>query len=70
MNEEQVSSRNKFLKKIGKGEYKLVENKCLCGGERDLIIADKDRYDIPITTVTATATNTFLLFVKINLFIS
>jgi len=51
MNEEQVSSRNKFLKKIGKGEYKLVENKCLCGGERDLIIADKDRYDIPITTV-------------------
>lgn len=51
MNKEQISSRNKFLKKLSTGEYKLIENKCLCRGKRDLVIADKDRYDIPLTTV-------------------
>lgn len=51
LSKEQTSSRNKFLKKIDKGEYNLVENKCLCRGSRDLIIGEKDRYDIPLTTV-------------------
>ena len=51
MNKEQISSRNKFLNKFDTNKYKLIENKCICGKTKDLIIADKDRYDIPLTTV-------------------
>ena len=40
-----------FLDKIDKGEYKMVNNTCLCGGGDDLLVSQKDRFGIPINIV-------------------
>lgn len=33
------------------GDYSLVKNPCLCGENKDVLVAGKDRYNIPVITV-------------------
>lgn len=47
----QIETRNAIIKKMKTGEYALRENPCLCGEKRNVLLAEKDRYNIPIRTV-------------------
>ena len=47
----QQSARDAIIKKMETGQYRLVENPCMCGAKNDAVLAKKDRYGIPIRTV-------------------
>lgn len=50
----QLRSIEKLKVKIKSGEYKLIENECLCSNKDksiDIVIAEKDRYGLPIKSV-------------------
>jgi 2-polyprenyl-3-methyl-5-hydroxy-6-metoxy-1,4-benzoquinol methylase len=40
-----------FREKVSRGVYKMESNPCLCGASNDVIISEKDRYGIDLTTV-------------------
>ncbi len=48
---EQIKSRDKVINKVRTGEYVLIPNPCLCKATTSVILANKDRYDIPVRTV-------------------
>lgn len=52
---EQIRARNRVVEKMRTGEYSLIENPCLCGGQSDIILAKRERFDIPIRTVLCRA---------------
>ena len=45
------ATRDTVVLKMKTGEYALVETACLCGEKKYILLANKDRYDIPIQTV-------------------
>ena len=50
----QKEAVNNLLKAIEAGKLKLVDNNCLCDNkfpERDIVIAEKDRYGIPVKNI-------------------
>lgn len=47
----QVAARDRILDKIGTGYYGFTETDCLCGGKKDILLAEKDRYGLPVRTV-------------------
>lgn len=47
----QVVARESFIKKLEKGSYKVSPTNCYCGVKKDFLIANKDRYGIPLLTV-------------------
>jgi len=51
----QTEVRNKVVHKMETGDYPLVKNPCLCGKNQDVLIATRDRYNIPIKTMLCTA---------------
>ena len=54
LSQSQKNTLKLFRAKIDNGEYKLVENKCLCKNNnaiQDIVIAEKDRYGIPIENI-------------------
>ncbi|MEK7575003.1 MAG: class I SAM-dependent methyltransferase [Patescibacteria group bacterium] len=51
----QKLARNSLLSKIETGEYALRANPCICGKMMDILIANRDRYNISIRTVLCQA---------------
>jgi 2-polyprenyl-3-methyl-5-hydroxy-6-metoxy-1,4-benzoquinol methylase len=47
----QIKYRNQFLEKLSNGIYRVEPNRCICGHNDDMHIANIDRYKIPLTTV-------------------
>ncbi len=50
----QLMARNQVIRKIANGEYRLVENNCLCENsdyEKDIVISEKDRYGFSIDQI-------------------
>ena len=47
----QKEARAQFLEKVEKGEYRLRENRCLCGSSGGYVVAGHDRYGIDLITV-------------------
>jgi len=48
LSKEQEQAIQEFLNKVERGEYKLVDYPCICGNSEDILIAEKDRYGIPL----------------------
>ncbi|MSU55022.1 MAG: class I SAM-dependent methyltransferase [Candidatus Taylorbacteria bacterium] len=46
-----IVARNDIVRKMKNGEYRTTENPCICGKINGIILAENDRYDIPIKTV-------------------
>jgi SAM-dependent methyltransferase len=49
----QLAALERFMQKLETGEYLLVENRCLCAGQRpetDLLLSEVDRYGLPFPT--------------------
>lgn len=52
LNDAQKSTRKEVLNKIEDGTYQLTERNCqLCGGNDFIVIAERDRYSLPVRTV-------------------
>jgi SAM-dependent methyltransferase len=52
LNKAQEKTRRAVLNKIKDGTYQLTERICqLCGGDEFIIIAERDRYSLPVRTV-------------------
>ena len=52
LNKTQNEARAEVLSKIEKGFYQLSERNCqLCGGDDFIVIAERDRYSLPVKTV-------------------
>lgn len=52
LNNAQKSTRREVLNKIENGTYQLTERECqLCGGDEFIVIAERDRYSLPVQTV-------------------
>lgn len=50
----QTAVINQFNAKIAQGDYRLIDNRCLCGNNRselDTVLVEKDRYGINIPSV-------------------
>lgn len=48
---ERISVRDRVLDKLASGQYVLETAACFCGGERFRILAQVDRYRLPVQTV-------------------
>lgn len=51
LNPEQIPARDRALEKLTSGEYTLETVACFCGGARFRILAEVDRYRLPVQTV-------------------
>jgi len=54
LNDLQKKQIDNFLSKVNVGEYKFVDNLCLCGNKdktKDILISEKDRFGIPCEIV-------------------
>ena len=47
----QIAARDVLLGKLSRGEYKLETVACFCGGARFRVLAEVDRYRLPVQTV-------------------
>lgn len=47
---EQVSALDNFRLKLSEGEYQFEDSACLCGEEKGRLIAQVDRYALPVNT--------------------
>ncbi|MFI5351160.1 MAG: class I SAM-dependent methyltransferase [Elusimicrobiota bacterium] len=48
---EQTATRDRVLDKLARGEYALEAASCFCGGGRFRVLAEVDRYRLPVRTV-------------------
>ena len=48
---EQLVARDQLLARLESGEYETEETPCICRGYRDIVIAEKDRYGLPVRTL-------------------
>jgi SAM-dependent methyltransferase len=65
LGESQRSMVQAFQRRLASGEYRLVEEPCPCKADDDTVVAEIDRYGLPVTTVICGAcaclrTNPFL----------
>ena len=50
LTEEQRTALNKFREKLGRGVYSFEQANCLCGRQKGKLIAQRDRYALPVNT--------------------
>lgn len=51
LSDRQIETRDVFKRKVEQKEYQLKSTVCFCGFSNDIVLAVKDRYDIPLRTV-------------------
>lgn len=55
LTQNELAARDAIIKKMTSEIYRLEANPCLCGKTEGVVVARKDRYDIPLTTVLCSA---------------
>lgn len=48
---EQYAVRDRILERLASGEYRLKSMPCFCGNVEGLVLAERDRYGLPVRTV-------------------
>ena len=51
LNEEQVEVRDRIIQNLTDGTYAQQDVPCFCGEQDGFVIAERDRYGIPVKTV-------------------
>lgn len=66
LNQLQIETRNNILAKINSQKYRMEEVKCICGNDSFEVLAEKDKYGLPIRFVVCKSCGLILINSRMN----